>query len=263
MLDAFFLRVLLSFVVAGIWITLATVLSEKFGTKIGGAFGNLPSTLLVSIIFIAWTQDLLFVTETLKIIPLALMVDTIFLFVYIVAAKKIERGAPLIALIIWFLLALPIGFMMYDDIWIGSLLFVVVTVVAFYWLEYRMHIPSKAGRKKQYTLGELSMRGGFAGSVVASAVVIAAFGGPVWGGLASVFPAVMLSTMYLLTKAQGSGFAQATGKVMLPASMNLGVFALVAYHLYPVYGLVVGSIVAYLAAFVFALGIYPLMKRTV
>ena len=36
-MDGFYLKLLLSFVVGGIWITLATVVAEKLGSKIGGS----------------------------------------------------------------------------------------------------------------------------------------------------------------------------------------------------------------------------------
>ena len=49
--DHFFvIKVLISFVVAGIWIAGATLLAERFGSKIGGLITNLPSNILISLI---------------------------------------------------------------------------------------------------------------------------------------------------------------------------------------------------------------------
>ena len=59
-MDGFVLRVVASFVVAGVWIGAATMISERYGSKVGGLVGNLPSTVVVSFIFITLTQDLSF-----------------------------------------------------------------------------------------------------------------------------------------------------------------------------------------------------------
>lgn len=255
------LKVLLSFVVAGVWITLATIISERFGTKTGGLVGNLPSNILVSLLFIGWTQTAVFAAEAAKVIPFAMLIDAIFLFIYILAVKKYGSWTPLIALAAWFLLALPIGAGGYNDILAGTLTYLLFTLTAFYFLERGMKIHSMGKTKKTYSFSELLFRAAVAGSAVAGAVIIAAAGGPVWGGIFSTFPAVMLSTMYLLTKSQGSAFAQATGKVMLPASANIIVYGLAVHLTYPIFGLVAGTAISYLAAVAFVLLLYPLMKK--
>ena len=259
--DAFTVKVLLSFIVAGIWITLATVLSERFGTKIGGMLGNLPSNILVSLLFMGWTQGAVFAAEAAKVGPLAMIIDTVFLFIYIVALQKYGKFAPLIALAAWFILALPVGMAGFNDLYVGIAGYAVVVIVAFYFLERRMSIPSMKKKKTSYSISELALRAIISGGIVSGAVVLAAIGGPVWGGLFSAFPAVMLSTMYLLTRAQGSGFAQATGKVMVPASANIVVFCLAVYFTYPIYGLIAGTVISYLAALAFVALLYPLMRK--
>jgi hypothetical protein len=41
------LLIIFAFLIGGIWISLATMLSEKLGSKAGGMVANLPSTILV------------------------------------------------------------------------------------------------------------------------------------------------------------------------------------------------------------------------
>ncbi len=45
--NIFILKLVLSFIVGSLWITMGTVLAEKYGTKIGGLIAGLPSTILI------------------------------------------------------------------------------------------------------------------------------------------------------------------------------------------------------------------------
>ena len=53
----FLFKLFLSFIVGGLYIALTIRISERIGSRIGGLLIGLPSTLLVSLIFIAWTQN--------------------------------------------------------------------------------------------------------------------------------------------------------------------------------------------------------------
>ena len=66
----FLLNVFLSFVLAGTWISFATILAEKFGSKIGGLIANLPSNILISYLFIALTSSPEFVAEISVSLPI-------------------------------------------------------------------------------------------------------------------------------------------------------------------------------------------------
>lgn len=260
--EVFLTRVILSFIVAGTWITLVTILAEKLGTKIGGLVGNLPSNIVVSFFFIAWTQTPLFAATAARMIPLALAIDIIFLFVFVVAVKRYGNNAFLLALISWAILAIPLGLIGYDDIVVGSVICILVAALLFYILEYNLKIKSIEKKvKTKHSVSEILTRAVFAGGVVAGAVIIAAVLGPIWGGIFAIFPASMLSNMYLLKRAQGIDFARATGKVMLPASTNNLIYGLIVYLTYPIYGLIFGTIFSYIGAAIFVAIFYPFMKK--
>jgi len=260
--DILLLKILLSFFVAGIWITIATVISERFGSKVGGIMGNMPSNILVSLAFMAWTQTPEFAAEAAKMVPMGMAIDAIFLFVLVASMKKYGDKAFALALFVWLLLAIPLGMSKYDDLIVGSIVFFIVTIGLFYILEKKLDIQSvtkKSGKK--YSAKELATRMVFAGGVVAASITIAAFLGPVWGGIFSIFPAVMISTMYLLTKSQGVDFARAAGKVMLLASLNIWVYAIGVYYTYPIYGIVWGTAISYFVTAVFVFLIRPVFER--
>ena len=48
MTDTFILKLALSFLIGGLWITVASVAAERLGSKIGGVIAGLPSTAVVA-----------------------------------------------------------------------------------------------------------------------------------------------------------------------------------------------------------------------
>jgi hypothetical protein len=55
-MNTFLLKLILTFLVGGTWITFATVLAEKYDTKPGGIIAGFPTTAAIALFFIAWTQ---------------------------------------------------------------------------------------------------------------------------------------------------------------------------------------------------------------
>lgn len=259
---ALVVKILFSFVVAGSWVTLATIISERFGSKIGGLVGNLPSNIVVSLFFMAWMNTPEFAAQAAQTVPFGMLIDSVFLFVLIAALKKYGNWSFGIAIIVWFLLAVPVVLLGYDDMLTGILAYMIVTVILFLVLEKKFSIRSVEKKTtKAYDKTELLGRAALAGGTVATTVAVASFAGPVWGGILSTFPAVMTSTMYLLTRSQGPDFARATGKVMLAASANIIFYGVAVYLTYPAFGMVIGTIVSYIAAAVFVVGFYPVLKK--
>ena len=71
MIAPFILKLALSFLIGGIWITVASVAAERMGSKIGGVIGGLPSTAVVAFGFIGWTQGAQQAYDATTAFPLA------------------------------------------------------------------------------------------------------------------------------------------------------------------------------------------------
>jgi hypothetical protein len=54
---AFLLKTVTSFLAGGIWIGASTLLAERLGSKKGGLVTNLPSTILVALVFVALAKE--------------------------------------------------------------------------------------------------------------------------------------------------------------------------------------------------------------
>ncbi len=259
--NAFILKVAISFIVAGVWISGATVLAEKVGSKKGGLISNLPTTILVALVFVALVQDAAFAAKATDAVPIGMTIDTVFLLIFILLLKTGLVAAVIVSLASWFGMAVLAVRMQFSNILLNIVFYFIFAIVAYLFLEYVLHIPAKGKSKKKTTPASLLTRAAFAGSVVAGTIVISKFAGTYWVGLFSTFPAVMLSSMVILTLTQGAGFARATGKVMILSSTNIIIYALGVSLTYPKLGVVWGTLISFLMAFGWIILLMPLVRK--
>jgi hypothetical protein len=86
----------------------------------------------------------------------------------------------------------------------------------------------------------------FSGMIIAFAVFMSKVGGPIFGGIFSAFPAVFISILIISYKSRGMDFSRAMTKPL----MTTGMLAVVVYgaavrYLYPSFGLITGTLGAY------------------
>ncbi len=247
--DIFFLKLGLSFVVGGVWIALATVLAEKFGTKLGGIIAGLPSMTAVALFFIAWTQTPLIASRATTIMPIAMGVNALFVLVYSLLARYGFWLSLAAALALWFGLSSGLVLLEFDNLVLSLVGFITLLSFSFFILEKKSGIVSEGKKDVHYTSRQLIFRGIFSGTIVAFAVLMGKVGGPLWGGVFSIFPAVYISIIFITHLAHGKSFSLATVKVvMLSGLINVGVYVVTARYSYLHLGLLWGTLLPYLAS---------------
>src|SRR3989344_1903322 len=87
-MDIFLLKLILTFIVGALWVNLGMIIAEKYGTKIGGVIAGLPSTALVTLFFIGWTQSAQFAAQSTTIVPIVTGISGFFVAVYLLLEKK-------------------------------------------------------------------------------------------------------------------------------------------------------------------------------
>ncbi|MDR4989387.1 MAG: DUF3147 family protein [Bacteroidales bacterium] len=261
MSQLFIQQLMLSVVVAGVWITLATVLSEKLGSRLGGMIGNLPSTIFTSLLFIGITQSPDFAAEATVSVPLGMFLSTMFLFLFISLVHKGILFAVVVGLSAWVLLALVFSFFQDASMVSWLVLYVLGAVFTYFLAEKVQNIPSQQKVVRNYSSRQLVFRALFAGSVVGCSVLIAHAGSTFWAGIMASFPAMMLSSMVILSLSAGQAFAKATGKIMLLASTNIVLYSLVAGLLFPLVGIWMGTLAAYAASVTWVWFLKPVFDR--
>jgi hypothetical protein len=260
-MTGFIARLVVSFMVAGVWIGTATLVAERYGNKVGGLVGNLPSTVVVSFIFITLTQSLAYTVEAARAVPVGMTIDTVFILLFVLASRAGLAVAVGVSLAGWLSLAFAAHAMGLPAWRLGAVLCVGSSAAVFLVMEKGLKLRTLGGQRVRYSPAQVAGRMVFAGAVVATSVILAHTAGPYWTGLFSTFPAVMLSTLVILYLAQGRAFSAGTGKILALSAPNILVFAYVAANVYPRLGLVAGTVAGYLAAAMFILMLRGLVSR--
>jgi hypothetical protein len=245
-MDSIFLYKLgLSFVVGGVWVTLSTMAVERFGSKIGGVIGGLPSTAAVALLFIGITQSPGTASESTTIMPLAQGLNGLFIIAYSSLVRHGIIAGVLGSLVVWFGLASALvfsGMRSFSVSVAGWLLLIVACTLT---IERRMTIPSRGKVRVAYSRRQILARAVFGGGVVVFAVLMSKVGGPVYGGVFATFPAMFLSTLVVTCRSGGAEFSRAVAKSMMVSGLfNVAMYAVAVRYLYVWMGLVWGTAAA-------------------
>ncbi len=259
----FFLKVISSFVIAGLWIALSTMIAERLGSKIGGLISNLPSNILVSLIFVALANDVSYVTNATISIPLGISICTLFLVVFILFLRINLTTAVISSLVFWFLSAFLLSTLSLNNFYTNITISLVIILVSALFLEKVLKIPSIKNIKRKLSFSQFISRILFSGSIVSGVVIISKLSSPYFVGIFATFPAMLLSTMIILTMNQGEQFAQGTGKVLALSLSNTVVYIIAVYFTYPKFGILLGTICSYSLSAIWIIFLYPLVKKLI
>ena len=85
------LAIILPAILAGIVAVLVTLAIEKFGGLIGGVLGTIPSTIIPAAAGVYYLDGKDALLSSMSIVPLGMMVNGLFLGVWIVLPKHVEK----------------------------------------------------------------------------------------------------------------------------------------------------------------------------
>jgi len=238
------------------------MLSERLGSRLGGMVSNLPSTLLVSLLFIGITQGADFAAEATGTVPLGMILSTLFLFSFLLLLSKGLLLAIVGSLVVW--LAIALFSSLFQDVGrqVWTILYFFVAIGCWLLAEKKLKIPSVGRTSRPYSGLQILIRALFAGSVVGAAVLLARGGSAFWTGIFATFPAVMLSSMVILTLSAGPGFAKGLGKIMLLASTNIVVYGYLAGIFFPKTGIWWGTLMAFAVSALWVFLLKPLFDKS-
>jgi len=251
-MDGFYLKLLLSFVIGGAWITLATVVAERLGSKIGGIVAGAPSTVVVALVFIAWTQGTMAVFDASTVMPLALAINCLYVVTFSFLSLRIGWVLSIAGgLLVWFAVQVLLVAWDVNTLVVTIPLGLLFTVLSYVILEYILNIHSQPKIAVRYSAGQILGRALFSGGMIAFAVVMSRVGGSMWGGIFSAFPAVMTSTLVIMCTSVDVPFARAVIKpLVLSGVVNPLVFVLAFRYTILSHSLPVAVVAAYLVALV-------------
>ncbi len=255
------LIVILSAFFAGAVAIGVTLAIEKWGGVVGGFLGTLPTTIIPAAVGMRMTlgSDAAF-GDAMLAAPAGMLLNAGFLFLWRALPGRLpgwSLGTRLAVMVIASLSA-----------WLASAVALVATIQALRRSGVSMTafgvavtaaiatvgvlaclrpMPAPAGTRRVGPVMLLA-RGALAAAAIGVSVWVASLGGTLSAGVASVFPAIFLTTMVALWVAQGEAVpAGAVGPMML-GSTSVAVYALVASMSLPSLGHALGSLFAWLVA---------------
>jgi hypothetical protein len=249
MTDIFLLKSILSFLVGGAWVTTATLLADNFGTKIGGLVTGLPSTALISLFFIGWTQSPAAAVEATTVIPLIGAVNAVFLLVYISLVKKNFWIALASSLLFWGFSSSILVLLKLKNFYLSLIIYFIVVLVSFFIIEKGIKVKSKTARRTANSLGTILFRGFFSGLIIVLAVIMGKIGGPLLGGTFAMFPAMFTGTLLITFLTHGSLFSSAMMKAALISAVSVVLYAVLVRTFYLPLGLIWGTILSIAVSF--------------
>jgi uncharacterized membrane protein (GlpM family) len=253
-------HIIIPFTLSALVVVLITIIAERYGTKTGGIVGTLPSTIIIAFLFISLDKGVRFVSESVAVVPAEMGINLVFLVTFALLSSRKILVALTASLIVWTALTILLFYSNLTSIVISLTLFALFFAVTFFTLDKMKKITSQDIIEVHYTPLKLLGRSIIAGTVIAIAVTLSNVG-VMLSGIFSVFPAIFLSTMLISLREHGPKFAGAMAKGMIYGSPSVVTYAIGIYFFYPLAGILIGTIGAFLIALVVTLFLFKHRKK--
>jgi len=244
----FLMQSVLPFILSALIVIIITIIAEKYGTKIGGIIGTLPSTIIIAFIFIAINKGVNFASQAVSIVPFEMGINIFFLLIFVTLAYTSIKIALIGSFIIWTILSTILYLIDISNIFISFIVYITSVVIILYYLEFVKKIESTGKIKVHYTPLKIILRGTLAGIIIAISVLLSNTSAAL-SGIFSIFPAILTSTMIICVREHGPNFAAGMAKSMIFGSASVMSYAISIHFLYPIYGIVLGSTISFCISF--------------
>ena len=247
-------------IAAGLVAIVVTVLIERFGGVVGGALGTVPTTIVPAVAGMAAAQGEQELMDSLSVVPAGMLINAIFLSVWIylpraTASLGSERSLAVTtatALLAWAMFGM-VTILCIGELseygtgpWTIGMIGVALTAVFGIVLGWKPCESPKGSREVSKSI--LLTRGLMAATAIGASVWVAGLGYPLLAGLASVFPAIFLTSMVSLWISQGPSVPRGAAAPMLLGGGSVGVYSLVAMYSLEAHGIILGSIMSWVTA---------------
>lgn len=247
MSTALLLHLALGFAVGGVFIAGCSLVAERLGPRLGGLLTGMPFTVVVTFLFVGYTDSPQRVVEESTFVPVALALNCVLLATFGRLARRRFVLALPAAVGIWVLLAAA------AVRWIPRRMDAGLLLLAFSYLVARANLPREAGPSRLPTsashLAQIVLRALVGGSAVALGIWLGSSSGPFMAGISSSFPVTGVTTLGLVSWYRGMSFAaEMVRPMMTSGSVTILVYALAARVTYPEAGVGVGTLLALLVS---------------
>jgi len=253
-------QIVLPFALSALVVIFITIIAERYGTKVGGIFGTLPTTIIVAFVFIALNKGVDFASRSVAVVPAEMGINLWFLLIFAILAYRSLTVALASSFIFWSIFSGILYYANLSNIYISFVIFAISMFTTFIILEKVIKVNSLGKVKVEYTFIKIFFRGIMTGVVITISVLLANIG-EVLSGIFSVFPVILTSTMVITYREHGPDFSAGIAKSMIFGCWSVMSYAVVIHFLYPLYGIVAGSIAGFLIGLIISIVILLLRNK--
>ncbi len=254
------LEIVLPFILSALIVIIITIVAEKYGTKVGGIIGTLPTTIIIAYIFIALNKGIKFASDSVAVVPAELGVNLIFIFAFAIFAYRSIGIALSGSFFIWIVLSSILLILNMNYIYLSIIIFLISLISTFTILEKKFKIKSQGKTTVHYTPMKIILRGILTGTIITISVLLSNID-EVLSGIFTVFPAIFSSTMIITLKEHGPNFSAGIAKSIIFGSPSVMSYAVCIHFLYPIYGIFLGTILAFVVSGIVTLIIFKIRKK--
>ncbi len=255
-MQSFVIKWILSLLIGSFWVTISTIIAEKVDGKLGGLIVGLPSTAVVSLLFIGLTQGVEAATTASMVMPLSSGLYCFFFLAYLIQTKKGFAVGFVSSMIVWFIFAFIASKLPVSDLLTSTVIWLVLITTSIWWAVKNINIDETKIPKKIQS-SPLWIKASLTGIVISTIVLISKLAGPTWGGIFATFPALTISTFLITIKSGGVEFTRLIAKnVLISTTTTIGLLAIFAYFFFPIFGVIFGTVLAYVALLLVSIPLY-------
>jgi hypothetical protein len=248
-LDLLDVRLILTFLTMGAWVSVIAVATERWGGKLGGFLVGIPSTSAFSLLFTGLYASPEAAVNATDVFPVFLSLTCIFLFTFALTARKNFSTGLAISSAVWFMLSMLVVLIYPSNFELSLVVCTVITVIIYIgfrgWLMQRSVGRTKPGFKWPVFL----LRFTFGGGVVTIAVLMGQMGIPILSGMFAAFPALTTSTLIAIQMDDRTGGTERSRGITLSMMVSIMLmcvpYSIAVHYLYPSMGLLYGTAIAY------------------
>lgn len=253
MTNLFYIQLIASFLVGGAVIAALSFFAERANKKIAGIILSLPSTVVVSYLFVGWVTSANaisgIVPATIATAGSVQMFAIAYLYLSKIKTNKINSimlsfGGALLS---WLILSIPQALIKFDNLPLSIVIYLIAVSIGYYLLTKKNKVQP-IQKIIKYSNIQILGRAIFAGFVIALAVFLSKTLNPFWGGILSSFPAAFTSTFIIIHWYYGHDMLAKIMKAVPAGSFVYIGFTIAAKWTFPAYGLILGTITAYLVS---------------
>ena len=260
-MNTLYLQLATAFIVGGLLISLQTLLGERVPPFWRGMILTVPTTMSMGFFFIGLAKSPLDVAQAITIIPAGLGLDYFYVMIFAALSSFGLWISTSVSVVVWILYAAlllrfpPANFII-------SLVYGLPVVLVSYAIVSRMtHVHTL----KAFPMNarHILVRSVMGGIVIMLIVLLSKTLGNTWGGLFAVFPATFSSTLFIYYIMQGRTVIPAVVRsFFFPGSLGFIIYASVAAYTFPPLGIWIGTLLSYVATFLF-FALYSVIAKRV